>query len=141
MISLIHVLYYVTDVAALLNKCMTWLSPGGRIIICLAGEDAFQKEIQSKGKFIISCWQQILIDFISLAAKSHLISIIFIQFKLCLATATQCLISDTIFADICLVVNGLINPLSPDDALKHHFTFMKRDLLFLQQRVLERKFP
>ena len=33
------------------------------------------------------------------------------------------------------------NPLSPHDALKHHFTSLKTDLIFLQQRVLERKFP
>ena len=31
------------------------------------------------------------------------------------------------------------NPLSPHDALKHHFTSLKTDLIFLQQRVLERK--
>ena len=30
-----------------------------------------------------------------------------------------------------------INPLSPHDALKHHFTSLKTDLVFLQQRVLE----
>ena len=34
-----------------------------------------------------------------------------------------------------------INPLSPHDALKHHFTSLKTDLIFLQQRILERKFP
>ena len=34
-----------------------------------------------------------------------------------------------------------INPLSPHDALKHHFTSLKTDLLFLQLRVLEEKFP
>ena len=34
-----------------------------------------------------------------------------------------------------------INPLSPHDALKHHFTSLKTDLIFLQLRVLERKFP
>ena len=28
-----------------------------------------------------------------------------------------------------------INPLSPRDALKHHFTSMKTQLIFLQQRV------
>ena len=33
------------------------------------------------------------------------------------------------------------NPLSPHDALKHHFTSLKTDLIFLQLRVLERKFP
>ena len=33
------------------------------------------------------------------------------------------------------------NPLSPHDALKHHFTSLKTDLISLQQRVLERKFP
>ena len=35
----------------------------------------------------------------------------------------------------------VFNPLSPHDALKHHFTSMKTDLIFIQQRVLERKFP
>ena len=34
-----------------------------------------------------------------------------------------------------------INPLSPHDALKHHFTSLKTDLIFPQQQVLERKFP
>ena len=34
-----------------------------------------------------------------------------------------------------------INPLSPYDALKHHLTSLKTDLIFLQPRVLERKFP
>ena len=35
----------------------------------------------------------------------------------------------------------LINTLSPHDALKHHLTSLKTDLIFLQQRGLERKFP
>ena len=35
----------------------------------------------------------------------------------------------------------LFTPLSPRDALKHHFTSLKIDLIFLQPRVLERKFP
>ena len=34
-----------------------------------------------------------------------------------------------------------INPLSPHDALKHHFTSLKTDLIFLQPRLLEREFP
>ena len=34
-----------------------------------------------------------------------------------------------------------LNPLSPHDALKHHFTSLKTDLIFLQQSFLERKFP
>ena len=29
------------------------------------------------------------------------------------------------------------NPLSPHDALKHHFKSLKTDLIFLQQTVLE----
>ena len=33
------------------------------------------------------------------------------------------------------------NPLSPHDALKHHFTSLKTDLIFLQLGDLERKFP
>ena len=33
------------------------------------------------------------------------------------------------------------NLLSPHDALKHHFTSLKIDLIFLQLRVLKRKFP
>ena len=32
----------------------------------------------------------------------------------------------------------LINPLSPRDALKHHFTSLETHLIFLQPRVLER---
>ena len=34
-----------------------------------------------------------------------------------------------------------INPLSPHDAFKHHFTSLKTDLIFLQLGVLEQKFP
>ena len=30
-----------------------------------------------------------------------------------------------------------VNPLSPHDAIKHHFTSLKTDLIFLQLRVLE----
>ena len=33
------------------------------------------------------------------------------------------------------------NPLSPHDALKHHLTSLKTDLISLQPRVWERKFP
>ena len=33
-----------------------------------------------------------------------------------------------------------INPFSPHDALKHHFTSLKTDLIFLQQGDLERNF-
>ena len=33
------------------------------------------------------------------------------------------------------------NPLSPHDALKHHFTFLKTAIIFLQLRVLEWIFP
>ena len=35
----------------------------------------------------------------------------------------------------------LINPFSPHDPMRHHFTSLKTDLIFLQPRVLERKFP
>ena len=38
------------------------------------------------------------------------------------------------------IVNKLFNPLSPHDALKHHFTTLKRQWIFLQPRVLERNF-
>ena len=40
-----------------------------------------------------------------------------------------------------VIFSLFINPLSPHDALKHHFTSLKTDLIFLQPRVLERKFP
>ena len=33
------------------------------------------------------------------------------------------------------------NPLGPHDALKHHFTSPKTDLIFLAPRLLEQKFP
>ena len=33
-----------------------------------------------------------------------------------------------------------LNPLSPHDALRHHFTSLKTHFIFLQQRVLEWKF-
>ena len=39
------------------------------------------------------------------------------------------------------IVYVKINPLSPHDALKHHFTSLKTYLIFLQPKVLERKFP
>ena len=34
-----------------------------------------------------------------------------------------------------------INPLSPHDALRHPFTFLKTDSICLQLEVLEQKFP
>ena len=34
-----------------------------------------------------------------------------------------------------------LNPLSPHDALEHHFTSLKTNLIFLQLGVLEQKFP
>ena len=37
--------------------------------------------------------------------------------------------------------NEPLTLLSPHDALKHHFTSLKTDLIFIQTRVLERKFP
>ena len=33
-----------------------------------------------------------------------------------------------------------VNPLSPHDALKHHFTSLKTDLIFIQLGVFNRKF-
>ena len=35
----------------------------------------------------------------------------------------------------------LINPLSPHDALKHHFTSLKTQLIVLQLKVLKGKLP
>ena len=35
------------------------------------------------------------------------------------------------------VIIAFFNPLSPHDALKHHFTSLKTDLIFLQLGVLE----
>ena len=32
-------------------------------------------------------------------------------------------------------------PLSPRDALKHHFTSLETDLIFIQLGVLEQKYP
>ena len=40
-----------------------------------------------------------------------------------------------------MVFQILLDPLSPHDALKHHFTSLKIDLNSLQLRVLERKCP
>ena len=34
-----------------------------------------------------------------------------------------------------------VEGLNPHDALKQHFTYLKIDLIFLQPKVLERKFP
>ena len=34
-----------------------------------------------------------------------------------------------------------LNPLGPRDALKHNFTSLKTDLIFLQPGLLEQKFP
>ena len=39
------------------------------------------------------------------------------------------------------LIQYLFNRLSPHDALKHHFTSLKTDLISLQPRVSERKFP
>ena len=39
------------------------------------------------------------------------------------------------------VLAGKKQRVSPHDALKHHFTFLKTVLIFLKQRVLIRKFP
>ena len=41
---------------------------------------------------------------------------------------------------IMFTVNFRLNPLSPHDAIKHHFTSLKTDLIFQQLRVLERDF-
>ena len=46
-----------------------------------------------------------------------------------------------ISAWFCTISITLCNPLSPHDALKHHFTSPKTYLIFLQQSVLERKLP
>ena len=35
----------------------------------------------------------------------------------------------------------MLNPVSPHDALKHHFKSLKTHIIFLKPRVLERKFP
>ena len=37
--------------------------------------------------------------------------------------------------------SNMFNPLSPHDALKHHFTSRKTDLISLQLGDLEREFP
>ena len=34
-----------------------------------------------------------------------------------------------------------VDPLSPHDTTKHHFTSLKTDFIFLQLRVLEQTFP
>ena len=39
-----------------------------------------------------------------------------------------------------LILGTSLNPLGPHDALQHHFTSMKTDLIFLQSRVLEQIF-
>ena len=44
-------------------------------------------------------------------------------------------------ADVQYTPSLPINPFSPHDALKHHFTSLKTHLIFLQQRVLEQKLP
>ena len=67
--------------------------------------------------------------------------------------------SNTMFTILCTVIKSTIiqtvkyvnldhvfNPLSleelsPHDALEHHFTSLKTDLISLQPRVLKRKFP
>ena len=49
-------------------------------------------------------------------------------------------LSMVIVLKLCDGKRALIYPLSPHDALKHHFTSLKADLIFLQQRDLERKF-
>ena len=62
---------------------------------------------------------------------------------------TKCLISTRLGIEVATIgyqltlypLVFLFNPLSPHDALKHHFTSPKTDLIYLQLRVLERKFP
>ena len=44
-------------------------------------------------------------------------------------------------AELFVSIFHSFNPLSPHDALKHHFTSLRADLIFLQLGVLERKFP
>ena len=47
----------------------------------------------------------------------------------------------TYFGNVFFIFIGNINPLSPHEALKHHFTSLKTDLIFLQSMVLEGIFP
>ena len=62
---------------------------------------------------------------------------------------TKCLISTRIGIEVAIIgyqlalypLVFLFNPLSPHDALKHHFTSQKKGLIFLQIRALELKFP
>ena len=46
-------------------------------------------------------------------------------------------VHDNIYIDSYLT----LNPLSPDDALKHHLTSLKTELIALQPTVLEKKIP
>ena len=41
----------------------------------------------------------------------------------------------------CKSITYGFNPLSPHDALNHHFTSLRTELIFLQLGVLEGKFP
>ena len=47
-ISLIHCLYHVVDLPGLLNSCMAWLKPGGRILIIIVDENAVEKDLRSR---------------------------------------------------------------------------------------------
>ena len=44
-----------------------------------------------------------------------------------------------LYLPLCRYTSLMLNPLSPHDALKHHFTSLKTDLIFLQLRVLKQK--
>ena len=43
--------------------------------------------------------------------------------------------------DFFMILASPFNPLGSHDALKHHFTSPKTDLIFLAPRLLEQKFP
>ena len=57
--------------------------------------------------------------------------ILFIYFRLLFVKLT-------VFPTIYIWIS--VDPLSPHDAIKHHFASLKTDFISLQPRVLERKF-
>ena len=56
-------------------------------------------------------------------------------------TKTVMMISNFKKPLVSMVYTEVIQRLINHNPLKHHFTSLKTDLIFLQQRVLERKFP
>ena len=60
------------------------------------------------------------------------------DFQLQMTTSISILVNiHRMYMKCYVIISHFVNPLSPHDALKHHFTSLKTDLIFLQLRILE----